>query len=97
MRIPLLTRHATQNWINRIGLSRYCVSRGPTLRCLDNHSVTTTPAAAQWKSVNFEMSFSIIPKNNEKNQHNFYGTSSRIVFVHFLEELKVTERNFENN
>ena len=40
---------------------------------------------------------SILPKKNEKNQPNYYGTSSRIVFVRFLEELKTPKRHFEIN
>ena len=36
-------------------------------------------------------------KTNEKIQPNCYGTSSRIVFVRFLEELKTSKRHFEIN
>ena len=40
---------------------------------------------------------SILPKNEQKIQPNYYGTSSRIVFVRFLEELKIPKRHFEIN
>jgi hypothetical protein len=36
-------------------------------------------------------------KTNEKNWLYYYGTSSRIVFVHFLGELKTPKRYFEIN
>ena len=36
-------------------------------------------------------------KTNEKIQPNYYGTSCRIVFVRFLEELKTSKRHFEIN
>ena len=36
-------------------------------------------------------------KTNEKIQPNYYGTSSRIVFVRFLEELKTPRSPFEIN
>ena len=36
-------------------------------------------------------------KTNEKIQPNYYDTSSRIVFVRFLEELKTPKRHFEMN
>ena len=36
-------------------------------------------------------------KTNKKNRLNYYGTSSRIVFVRFLEELKTPKRHFEIN
>ena len=32
---------------------------------------------------------------NKKNQLNYYGTSSQIVFLHFLEELKTAKRHFK--
>ena len=38
---------------------------------------------------------SISQKTNTKIQFYYYGTSSRIVFVRFLEELKTPQRNFE--
>ena len=34
-------------------------------------------------------------KTNEKVQIYYYGTSSRIVYVHFLGELKTPKRHFE--
>ena len=41
---------------------------------------------------------SILPINmNEKVRPNYYGTSSQIVFVRFLEEFKAPERHFEIN
>ena len=36
-------------------------------------------------------------KKNEKIQLYYYGTSSRIVFVHFLGELKTPKRHLESN
>ena len=36
-------------------------------------------------------------QKTNKNQPIYYGTSGRIVFVHFLEELKTTKRHFEIN
>ena len=36
-------------------------------------------------------------KTNEKIRLNYYGTSSRIVFVCFLGELKIPKRHFEIN
>ena len=36
-------------------------------------------------------------KMNKKNQPNYYGTSSRIIFFRFLEELKTPKRHFETN
>ena len=36
-------------------------------------------------------------KTNEKIQLHYYGTSSRIVFVRFLGELKIPKRHFEVN
>ena len=40
---------------------------------------------------------SIVQKKRKKNQLYYYGTSSRIVFVHFLGELKIPKRHFEIN
>ena len=40
---------------------------------------------------------SILPKTNEKIRLYYYGTSSRIVFVCFLGELKTPKRHFEIN
>ena len=42
---------------------------------------------------------SILPKNERKNSTllTYYGTSSRIVFVRFLDELKIPKRHFEIN
>ena len=40
---------------------------------------------------------SILPKNEQKIRLYYYGTSSRIVFVRFLEELKTLKRHFEIN
>ena len=41
---------------------------------------------------------SILPKNErKKNRPNYYGTSSQIVFIHFLEKLKTPKRHFEIN
>ena len=37
------------------------------------------------------------PKNQRKIQLYYYGTSSRIVFVRFLGELKIPKRHFEIN
>ena len=79
MRISLLTRYMTQNWISRIGLDRGEEEGDPLYVGL-----TTIQPLQRLLT-------------NKKNQHNFYGTSSRIVLVRFLEELKVTERHFENN
>ena len=47
----------------------------------------------------FGMYFKFFQKSNEKIQPNYYGmyTSSRIVFVWFLEELKTPKRHFEIN
>ena len=36
-------------------------------------------------------------KRTKKNQLYYYGTSSRIVFVRFLGELKTSKRHFEIN
>ena len=46
------------------------------------------------------MSFSYLqfsPKTNEKIWRYYYGSSSRIVFVRFLEKLKTPKRHFEIN
>ena len=40
---------------------------------------------------------SILPKNELKIQLYYYGTSSRVVFVHFLGELKIPKRHSEIN
>ena len=52
------------------------------------------------RSVNFEMSFwylQVFQKMNKKNRPTYCSTSSRIVFVRFLEELKTPKRHFEIN
>jgi hypothetical protein len=52
------------------------------------------------RSVDFETSFWYLQfflKMNEKIRPNYYGTSSEIVFVRFLEELKTPKRHFEIN
>ena len=53
-----------------------------------------------WRSVNFEMSiwyFQFFQKTNKKIWLYHYGTSSRIVFIRFSEELKIPKRHFEIN
>ena len=35
-------------------------------------------------------------KMNKKNRPTYYGTSSRIVFVRFLEEFEDTKKTFQN-
>ena len=40
---------------------------------------------------------SILPQNQQKNRLYYYFTSSRIVSVHFLGELKTSKRLFEIN
>ena len=39
--------------------------------------------------------FKILPKNERKSSTYYYGTSSRIVFVPFLGELKTPKRHLE--
>ena len=41
--------------------------------------------------------FNFFQKMNENNQPNYYGTSSWIVFVRFLKNLKTPKRHFEIN
>ena len=51
-------------------------------------------------SVNFEMSFWYLQfsqETNEKIQLYYYGTSSRIVFLRILGELKTPKRHFQIN
>ena len=43
------------------------------------------------------MSYWFSSKTNRNIQLYYYGTSSRIVYVHFLRELKTPKRNFEIN
>ena len=73
--------------------------------CSQIHAVNPTPIQ-EWKegtgckSINYEMSFwvtSILPKTNKKIQFTTRVPSSRIVFVHFLGELKTQKRHFEIN
>ena len=49
------------------------------------------------RSVNLKLLFGILnsSKKSTKNQPNYHDTSGRIVFVHFLEELKTPKRHFE--
>ena len=57
----------------------------------------------EFQSVERRMSFWYLQfshkmdKKNGKNQFYYYGTSSRIVFVHFLGESKTPKRHFEIN
>ena len=51
------------------------------------------------RSVNFEMSFCYLQfskKTNKEIRLYYYGTSSRIVFICFLGELKDTKKTFRN-